>query len=69
MKRIEGTNIWEAENGQFIVHKGNGFIMGDSIDLGKYDSIDNYEEQPYTAESRADFFESLDIEDLKLQSN
>lgn len=54
-------NKYYAEDGKFIVRKSDGFIMGEGIDLGSSDSIDNYEEQPYTEESYNEFYESLSL--------
>lgn len=59
----EYGRIWVADEGCFIVRKSDNWIMGDSIDLGTNDSIDNYEDRPYTAESRAEFFDSIGEED------
>jgi len=59
MKQTE--NRFTAEDGNFIVRKSDGYIMGETIDLGTDDSIANYEEQPYTEESYKAFYESLGI--------
>jgi len=50
---------YEAAEGCFIVRKNDGFIMGDRICLGSADSIDNYEDQPYTEESYKAFYDSI----------
>ena len=55
-------NRYTASDGCFIVRKTDGFIMGESIDLGTADSIDNYEDQPYTEESYKEFYNNLGIE-------
>ena len=55
-------NIYYAAEGCFIVRKADNFIMGEAIDLGTADSIDNYEDQPYTEESYKEFYESLGID-------
>ena len=55
----QNRNIYQAEEGNFIVRISDGFTMGEDIDLGTEDSIDNYEEQPYTEESYNAFYESL----------
>ena len=57
----EGRNYY-AEKGNFIVRKRDGFIMGEDICLCSVDSIDNYEEQPYTEESYRAFYESIGME-------
>lgn len=58
-------NKYQAEEGNFIVRKSDGFIMGEGIDLGSSDSIENYEEQPYTEESYNEFYESLGLPNPK----
>lgn len=55
------NNIYTAEEGKLIVRKADDFIMGDSIDLGSADSIDNYEERDFTQEEIDAFFESVGI--------
>ena len=57
----EGRNYY-ADKGNFIVRKRDNFIMGEDICLGTADSIDNYEEQPYTEESYKAFYESIGME-------
>ena len=64
MKQITDT-IYKANTNCFIVRKSDNFIMGEEIDLGSADSIDNYEDQPYTEESYNQFYESLGIEPPK----
>ena len=61
MKQIENTNIYKADEGCFIVRKSDNFIMGEEIDLGSADSIENYEDQPYTEESYKEFYNNLGI--------
>lgn len=60
-------NIYKANKGCFIVRIADNFIMGEEIDLGSADSIDNYEDQPYTEESYKEFYESLGIEPPKYE--
>jgi hypothetical protein len=62
MKHIENTSIYKAEEGCFIVRKSDNFIMGEDIDLGSADNIDNYKDEPYTEESYKEFYESIGIE-------
>lgn len=62
MKQKENTSIYKAEEGCFIVRKADGFIMGEDIDLGSADSIDNYEDKEYTEESYKEFYESIGME-------
>ena len=64
MKNIYG-NIYKANKGCFIVRKSDSFIMGEEIDLGISDSINNYDDEAYTEESYKQFYESLDIEPPK----
>lgn len=61
MKHIENTSTYKAEEGCFIVRKADGFIMGESIDLGSADSIDNYEDKEYTKEEYKEFCEEYGI--------
>ena len=55
-------NRYTASDGCFIVRKADDFIMGESIDLGSADSIENYEDQPYTEESYEEFYKSIGME-------
>lgn len=61
MTQIEQSSNYKAAEGCFIVRKADGFIMGEDIDLGSADSIDNYEDKPYTEEERKAFYESISI--------
>jgi hypothetical protein len=61
----QNENIYTAEAGNFIIRKADGFIMGEEIDLGSADSIENYEEKPYTEEERKAFYESIGMESPK----
>lgn len=65
MTHIDGTSLYEADNGKMFVRKTDGFIMGDGIDLGISDSIDNYEEREFSEEERAAFWESIGMKDPK----
>ena len=62
MTQIEQSSNYKAAEGCFIVRKSDGFIMGEDIDLGSADSIDNYEDKPYTEEERKAFYESIGVE-------
>jgi len=53
------NNLYKADNGKLIVRKSDGFIMGDMIDLGSIDSIENYEEREFTEEQINEFKESV----------
>ena len=54
-------NIYKADEGKLIVRKIDDFIMGDAIDLGSADNIDNYEERAFSEEEINAFWESLSI--------
>lgn len=36
--------VYECDEGKVFIRKSDNFIMGDAIDLGDLDSIDNYSE-------------------------
>lgn len=55
-------NLYYAGEGKLIVRKADNFIMGDAIDLGSADSIENYEEKDFTEEEIDAFWKSLGIE-------
>ena len=61
----QNGNIYTAEAGNFIIRKADGFIMGEEIDLGSADSIENYEEKPYTEKEYEAFYESIGMESPK----
>lgn len=65
MIHVDGTRQFDADEGKMIVRKSDGFIMGDGLDLGVSDSIDNYEERGFTEEERAAFWESIGMDDPK----
>lgn len=67
MTHIDGTSLYEADNGKMFVRKSDGLIMGDGIDLGISDSIDNYEERVFTEEERAAFWASIGMKDPKIR--
>lgn len=50
---------YQADEGNFIVRKADGFIMGEAICLGDADAIDKYGEEPYTDESYEAFYASI----------
>ena len=66
MTQIEQSSNYKAAEGCFIVRKADGFIMGEEIDLGSADSIDNYEDKAFTEEERKAFFDSLGIRQVEL---
>lgn len=53
---------YQADKGCFIVRKSDQVIMGEAVDLGSEDSIENYEDQPYTEESYREFYASIGID-------
>lgn len=59
MTHEENSNIYRADEGRLFVRKSDGFVMGDGIDLGVADSIDNYEEREFTPEEIEAFRESV----------
>ena len=64
MKKIN-EHLYEADSGCFIVRKEDDFIMGEAIDLGLSDSIDNYKDVPFTEDSYKEFYESIGVENRK----
>lgn len=58
---IQNNNIYKAEDGKLIVRKADDFIMGDAIDLGSADSIDNYEEREFTQDEINEFIEKYNL--------
>lgn len=46
---------YKADEGCFIVRKEDQVIMGEAIDLGSADSIDNYTEKAFTEEEIANY--------------
>lgn len=69
MRHDDGTNLYEADDGKMFVRLSDGKIMGDGIDLGADDSIDNYEERTFTEEERAAFWGSIGMDDPKKHQN
>ena len=53
---------YAADEGCFIVRKSDQKIMGEAIDLGSDDNIENYEDQAYTEESYREFYASIGID-------
>lgn len=64
----QNKNIYTADDGKLIVRKADDFIMGDAIDLGSADSIDNYEERDFSKEEIDAFWQSLGVEINKKNS-
>ena len=65
MKHEEGRNLYLSDDGRMLVRKADNKVVGDGVDLGEGDSIDNYEEREFTAEERAAFWESIGMSDPK----
>lgn len=57
----DNTNLYKADEGKMFVRKSDGFIMGNGIDLGKNDSIDNYEEREFSDEEIDEFYKKIGI--------
>lgn len=53
---------YAADEGCFIVRKSDQKIMGEAIDLGSDDNIENYEDQAYTEESYREFYTSIGVD-------
>ena len=53
---------YAADEGCFIVRKSDQKIMGEAIDLGSDDNIENYEDQAYTEESYREFYAGIGID-------
>lgn len=61
MTHEENSNLYKCDEGYLFVRKSDGFVMGDGVDLGETDSIDNYEEREFTAEEIAAFENRMGI--------
>jgi len=59
----QNGNKYTASEGKLIVRKADNFIMGDRIDLGSADSIENYEEKKFTKKEIDAFYESIGMND------
>lgn len=53
--RQEG-NLYYAHEGNLIVRKRDGFVMGDCICLGSADHIENYAEEAFSEEDLRAFY-------------
>jgi len=62
MTQKENTRLYTADEGKLIVRVADGFIMGDALDLGVGDSIDNYEEREFTQAEYDAFWASIGAE-------
>lgn len=69
MTHQDGTSFYEADDGKMFVRISDGLIMGDGLDLGVADTIDNYEEREFTEEERAAFWASIGMDDPKKQKD
>lgn len=52
---VQNENIYKADKGKWFVRKADSFVMGKSLDMGIYDSIENYDEVAYTEEEYNEF--------------
>lgn len=52
---VQNENIYKADKGKWFVRKADSFVMGRSLDMGIYDSIENYDEVAYTEEEYEEF--------------
>lgn len=55
----ETDTLWYADEGKFIVRKNDNAVMGEGINIGVEDSIDNYMEREYTQEEFEQFYANL----------
>ena len=62
----EKNKIYTADDGKMFVHKSDGKIFGDHVQISLRGSIANYEEREFTEEERAAFWESIGIDDPKM---
>ena len=67
MTHRENSSLYLADDGKMFVRKPDNFIMGDGIDIGINDSIENYEEKAFTEEEISRFWKSIGMEDPKKQ--
>lgn len=58
MKNKKNTNLYIADEGCLIIRKKDGFLMGDCIDLGSADSIDNYMDKEFSKEELDAYYTS-----------
>ena len=65
MTHRENSSLYLADDGKMFVRKADNFIMGDGIDIGINDSIENYEEKAFTEEEISHFWKSIGMEDPK----
>lgn len=59
MRHEKNSRIYRAGKGKLIVRISDGFVMGDAIDLGDNDSIDNYEDRKFSKEDISAFYDSI----------
>ena len=51
----QNENKYTADKGKWFVRKPESFVMGEILDMGIYDSIENYDEVTYTKEEYKEF--------------
>jgi len=65
MTHRENSSLYLADDGKMFVRKADNFTMGDGIDIGINDSIENYEERSFTEEEISRFWKSVGMDDPK----
>ena len=58
---VQNGNIYTADEGKWFIRKSDSFVMGESMDMGVEDSIENYDEIAYTQEEYNEFCEKCGI--------
>jgi hypothetical protein len=61
MRHQEDSSVYIADDGCMFVRKSDDFVMGDRLDLGVGDSMDNYDERHFSKGERDAFLRSLGI--------
>ena len=61
--KSETVQVTDPETGE-VSEQTVETIMGDSIDLGTSDSIENYYDKAMTQEEMAEFYRSIGMDDL-----
>lgn len=61
--KSETVQVTDPETGE-VSEQPVETIMGDSIDLGTSDSIENYYDKAMTAEEMAEFYRSIGMDDF-----
>ena len=64
MKHIDKASLHEIDDGKMIICKPDHFIIGDGIDLGINDTIDNYEKRTFADKERIAFWKTIRIDEI-----